>query len=152
MRIFQLLVFVFLVMGFSAQPTEERQAQDQLPRSTHATWKILSSSKVVVKKDGKISATISPEVQALDGKEIEISGFMLPTEMKRSFTHFLLALRTPTCPFCPPGSPTEMVEVTVTKPMEWDENLLTFKGIFHYVRPNELGVIYKMEGAERIRK
>lgn len=152
MRLSILFLTVLLTAAFTAQPMEERDAQNALPSSTHATWKTLQSSKVDIKKDGKIIATISPETQALIGKEIEISGFMLPLEMKNEFTRFLLALRTPTCPFCPPGKPTEMVEVTVKKPMAWDENLLTFKGIFQVVKPSEIGVVYKLEQAERIKK
>ena len=61
------------------------------------------------------------KVKALVGKEVTISGFILPLESTEKFKHFILSKRTPTCPFCPPGEPNEIVDVMLDKPISWDE-------------------------------
>ena len=83
------------------QPKEERKAQDALPKSNDPMWKTLATTKIHSDyAKGLFSATYPDEVKALVGKEITISGFMLPLESSEKFKHFILSKRTPTCPFC----------------------------------------------------
>src|SRR5690349_502048 len=98
----------FLLCGFSLQPLDERKTQDSLPMSKNPLWETLKKTKIKVdKKRGDYSAVIPQNVKGMSGKELTVSGFMMPLESKDKFTHFLLSKRTPTCPFCPPGEPNE---------------------------------------------
>jgi hypothetical protein len=129
------------------QPLDERAAQDSLPKSDHALWAVLAKSEVNFSEENGFTAKIAPEVKALDGKDVSISGFMLPLEEGETFTHYLLSLRTPTCFYCPPGTPTEVIEVFMAKPMAFDENLITVKGRFALTSNKDMGIFYVLKDA-----
>ncbi len=132
------------------QPTDERSAQDALPKAKDALWDTLYKTSVKVDdKTGTYSATFPDEVKKLNGQTVKISGFMLPLENSEKFTHFLLSKRTPTCFFCPPGAPNEIIEVYTTKPTEWIEDLVTYEGKFKLMENKEMGVFFKMSEANK---
>lgn len=131
------------------QPTEERKAQDALPQSKDPMWKVLGKTVIHLdKKEWKYSATHPPEVKALVGKEVTITGFVLPVEATESFTHFIISKRTPTCAFCPPGEPNEIADVWLEKPMKWDQDAVTVTGIFELMNNDELGMFFKISKAK----
>lgn len=134
--------------GTIFQPFDERAAQDTLPKSEDSLWDTLTLTKVNFTESDGYTAEIAPEVKALAGKEISISGFMLPLEEGETFTHFLLSLRTPTCFYCPPGAPNEVIDVHTTKPVPWDENLVTFKGTFNLTADKDMGIFYVLTDAQ----
>lgn len=130
------------------QPTDERSAQDALPKAKDALWETLYKTKVKVDdKTGTYSATFPDEVKKLNGQTVKISGFILPLENSEKFTHFLLSKRTPTCFFCPPGAPNEIIEVYTAKPTEWIEDLVTYEGKFEFTENKEMGIFFKMNDA-----
>jgi hypothetical protein len=132
----------------SSQPPEERAAQDALPQSHDPIWTTLLHTKIHVnEKRGLYSATYPPDVKALDGKQITITGFMLPVETTETFKHFILAKRTPTCPFCPPGEPNEIVDVWLDKKIDYSEKLLTITGTFGFMNNQQFGMFFKLTHA-----
>lgn len=133
-----------------SQPPSERQVQDKLPQSHDAMWAVLGKAKITVDaKKGLYSANMPPEVKKLAGTEVKISGFMLPLEATEKFKHFLLSKRTPTCPFCPPGEPNEIVDVWLTKPTAWDDNLITVTGKFELLNNQQAGLFFKLSDAKK---
>jgi hypothetical protein len=141
----------FLVLSaFSSQPLDERKAQDTLPKSEHPMWKTLGATKVMVdKKEGYYSAKFPADVKALSGKEVTINGFILPLESTEKFKHFLLSKRTPTCPFCPPGEPNEIVDVWMAAPIAYSEDIITIKGTFELMNDKEMGLFFKLKDAAK---
>jgi len=132
----------------NSQPSDERSIQDTLPKAHDVLWDTLYKTKIKVDaKTGNYSATFPSEVQNLNGQTIKISGFMLPLENSEKFTHFLLSKRTPTCFFCPPGEPNEIIEVYAAKPTEWAEDLVTYEGKFELTKNEEAGIFFKMFNA-----
>ena len=82
------------------QPSDERQAQEALPKSNDAMWQVLGKTKIDTDlKKGTFRATYPHEVKALVGKEITISGFILPLEATEKFIISFFPSGTPTCPF-----------------------------------------------------
>ena len=131
------------------QPSDERKAQDALPQSNDDIWKTFGKCKVHLdKKEYKYSIDYTPEVKAMEGKQITVSGFMLPLEAKEEFTHYLLSKRTPTCPFCPPGEPNEIVEVFSKKPVKWDEGIVVATGTMKFTNDPQLGLFFQMKDAD----
>jgi len=148
LRLAALAALLAATAGFSSQPLSERQAQDRLPQSKDQLWHVLGQCKV--KLDAKkytYSIRYTPEVQALNSTDIRISGFMLPLEPTEKFKHFLLAKRTPTCPFCPPGEPNEIVEVFSAAPLRWEEQLITVKGTLKLVTQGDKGIFFQLQNA-----
>lgn len=132
------------------QPTDERSVQDALPKAKDALWDTLYKTIVNVdEKAGTYSATFPDEIKKLNGQTIKISGFMLPLENTEKFSHFLLSKRTPTCFFCPPGAPNEIIEVFAAKPSEWSEDIVTYEGKFELMENKEMGVFFKLVAAIR---
>jgi hypothetical protein len=149
------IAFAFIAFlalsGFSSQPLDERQAQNTLPQSGDPTWKLLGKTKISInEKKGLYNAIVPPEVKALSGKEVTVNGFMLPLESTNKFRHFLLAKRTPTCPFCPPGEPNEIIDVWLDKPVAYSENLVNVKGTFTLMNDHEMGLFFKLSNAKSL--
>lgn len=133
----------------SLQPGDEREAQNKLPIAKGGIWDTLAKSKVTFNEEkGEYSAVFPDEVKKLSGQTIKVSGFMLPLDSSEKFTHFLLSKRTPTCPFCPPGTPAEIVEVYAEKPTEWVDDLITYEGRFELIDNKDLGVFFKITDAK----
>lgn len=132
------------------QPEDERSAQEKLPKATDELWDTLYKTKVRLnEKDGTYSATFPDEVRKLDGQTIKISGFILPLESSKKFKHFLLSKRTPTCPFCPPGAPNEIIEIYTDKDTDWTGDLVTYEGRCALTENEEMGIFFKMVDAVR---
>ena len=134
-----------------SQPKEERAAQNALPMSHDSVWGTLLKAKIAYSnKAPYITAAIPPEVKAMNGKTVTVSGFVLPFNEELKPTHFLLSKRTPTCPFCPPGEPNEVVEVYSKKAVEWNQNLLTMKGTFTLINNTDNGIFFVLKNAEPV--
>ena len=130
----------------SSQPTEERKAQDALPKSGDPMWNALFQCKVYYDdKSHKYSITYTPEVKAMEGKPMTIAGFMLPLEATEKFNHFLISKRTPTCPFCPPGEPNEIAEVFTKKPIKYDQGVVVVTGTFQFTTNPDLGLFFQLK-------
>lgn len=143
----------FLLTGFtSEQPSDERAAQNALPQSKDAMWTALGEARIVFdNKKEKYDATFPADVKSLVGTKVKISGFMLPLDAEDKFKHFLLSKRTPTCPFCPPGEPNEIVEVFSTEPTEWDDGLVTYEGEFKLIDNQDFGLFYQINQAKAVK-
>jgi len=139
----------FTLCAFSTQPLDERKAQDSLPKSAHPMWETLGKTKIIVdQKQGYYSAKFPKEVKALSGKQVTVSGFMLPLESTQKFKHFLLSKRTPTCPFCPPGEPNEIIDVWTVAPVAFTDDIITVKGSFDLMHDKEMGLFFKLKSAQ----
>lgn len=158
--VFTLIAF-FVLCGFDVQevpasmgqPTDERSAQDGLPQSKDEMWSKFLKCKVHLdKKNYTYSIDYTPEIKELEGKEITISGFVLPLESEEKFNHFLISKRTPTCFFCPPGEPNEIIEVFTNKKITWEDGLTTVTGKFGFTKGieanPELGLFFQLKNAD----
>lgn len=132
--------------SLNGQPLSERKAQEALPMSKDKIWDILMLSQISMNEnEGTYQVTIHEDVKKLTGQKVKMSGFMMPLESTEKFHHFLLSKRTPTCAFCPPGQPNELVDVMLTgDSTDWKDGLITVEGIFSLINDQELGVFYKI--------
>jgi len=128
------------------------RSQNAIPQSENKLWETLATSPVKMDyKKLRYHIDYSPEVKALDGKTLTIDGYMMPLEATPHFTHFLLTKRSPSCPYCPPGRPNEIIEVFLTKPMAWDERMVTITGIMALTDQAQLGLFYQLKNATKIK-
>src|SRR5579872_6240370 len=83
------------------QAPGEREVQQHLPKSTAALWAVLHHSKVGEDEaHGRFTIAFSPDVKALVGRTVTLTGFMLPLDEAQNTRHFLLSKYTPVCFFC----------------------------------------------------
>jgi hypothetical protein len=145
-----LLLACLSLTGFTTQPLDERAAQSSLPQSPDKLWDNLAEADINSNLEtGVISAKMPDSIKAMAGKPLKISGFMMPLEAEEKFTHFLLSRRTPTCAYCPPGEPDELIEVFSTKATEWDEGLVTYEGTLELINNQDMGLFYRLNQAEK---
>jgi hypothetical protein len=127
------------------QPADERARQRPMPVAPDALWGTLHTTKIVGDlKSGVFRASSPPAVQALGGKEMTITGFMLPLDPSPRFNHFILTRNTPVCPFCMPGEPNEVVEVYTTSFVKYAGDLVTVTGRFAVDDAGQDGLFFRL--------
>jgi hypothetical protein len=133
------------------QPSDERAAQERLPQAEDPLWVRLEQCKVEYdQKTDVLSIDVLPDVKALDGKAIVISGFILPLDGDDKTKHFLLTKRSPVCSYCPPGGPNEAIEVRSKKALDWTSSIVKLEGTFKLVNDSEREVFFQLLAAEPV--
>jgi hypothetical protein len=94
----------------------------------------------------------SAEVKALDGQEVKLMGFIYPLEGGLEHKHFLLTAWPPSCPFCLPAGPSQMVEVYCEEPIEFSDGAIMLAGSFETLQDDPSGMYYRMRGAELLER
>jgi hypothetical protein len=149
-----LIISVLIVTGFTTevQPEEEHGLQNALPQSTDPMWTTLGQANIAFNgKTEKYDADFPEAIKSMAGKKMMITGFILPLESEEKFSHFLLTKSSPSCPYCPPGKPTEIIEVFSEKPTEWLDNLVTYEGTFELIDNQDFGLFYKLGSAKLVK-
>ena len=121
------------------------------------SWKTLKGVYVDVKETKKALLFIpefNAEVSALDGREIEIEGFVFPltpTDDGADFqSRFLLSSLPPSCPYYHLYGMEQIIEVVAAKPVPFVDDPVRIKGRFELLRDNRDGLFYKMTGARML--
>lgn len=135
-----------------AQPPSERARQQALPQSGDPLWRLFARSQIIGDAaKGVFTARHPPEVKALDGKPILISGYMLKTDVMSNFNSFILSRYTIVCPFCPPGAPNEAAEIDlkrfITRPTDGP---VTVSGVLHVHADGATGLFFSIDHAELV--
>ncbi len=123
---------------------------------TKITWEQLGKVTFTEEFDPDYGAmfkypTFSKEMQALNGKEVYIRGFLVPIDIEAGM--FALSMNPYTsCFFCGKAGPETVVELEIGSKnrylgLKMDE-ILTFKGKFRTNRNDVLKLIYILEDAE----
>lgn len=146
--------------GIPGQPKELSKRPDpdaNLPPSPYAnkplpelkgvvSWKTLADVKTVKQKD-RFVPEFGKEVAGLDKKEVRLQGFMMPLDMGDRQTRFLLAMLPPSCSFCLPGGPEQMVEVQAKTPVKYGFEPIVISGRFAVLKDDAMGLYYRLTDA-----
>lgn len=115
------------------------------------SWMTLG--RVTPQKQGAIFVPrFAQEVSALDGKEVKLQGFMMPLEMGEKQAHFILSATTPTCGFCMPGGPDQVVEIKAAAPVKYSTDAVSVSGKFVVLKNDPMGLYYRLDNAKPIPK
>ncbi len=97
-------------------------------------WKTLSKVEIKTKFNESLGFHVeypifSDEIKALDGKEITLSGFMMPLAELRGENYFVLSLLPfNNCFFCGGAGPETVMEVFSKKQIDFTEKKIKVKG------------------------
>ena len=153
--------------AFSQEPLQQSGLIDpsQIPRSTTLSTRcpkgssagILSATsksgpRSIAPLQAMFHTDYSPEVKALDGQEVKLMGFIYPLEGGLEHERFLLTAWPPSCPFCLPAGPSQMVEVFCQEPVEFTEGAILMAGRFELLKDDPSGMYYRMQGAEEVER
>ncbi len=127
---------------------QERQSQQDLPRSDDPIWPTLKTCRVSLdKQNGTYQLTPTPEVLAMVGKPLQVRGFVLPLDGTDQTKDFLIGVNTPVCFYHPPGDPNELMEVNATSPIAWNDKPTSVIGTFTLIQNTQMGVFFKLVDA-----
>jgi hypothetical protein len=112
----RLLCRAGLVLLASLAPGQAPAATPEAAGCTRTSFKVLAgfhlSDAVFKAKPGHVLGFVPASIRAMDGKEVSVTGFMLPIRIKnRLVTQFMLLRTQNTCCFGIPPELHEVVEV-----------------------------------------
>ncbi len=110
------------------------------------SWKTLAEVKPVKQKD-KFVPEFTKTVSALDKKEVKIQGFMMPLDMGEKQSRFILSALPPSCSFCLPGGPEQMVEVQTKQPVKYGFEPILLTGKLAVLKDDPMGLYYRLTDA-----
>ena len=156
---------LFLMVAFSntafAQPANKEgkveSKESKLPNSKDKAaiiWKTLG--KITFKKEYdeimgfKVDKPVfSKEVQALEGKEIEIKGYIIPVEGYKSHKEFVFsAFPYNMCFFCGGAGPETVMEVEAKKPIKFTAEAVSIRGVLELNDDDINRLIYILKEVE----
>jgi uncharacterized protein len=120
------------------------------------SWDLLGEREVEIEVLGPLRAVFhtsySAEVEALDGSEVRLMGFLFPLEGKLLHERFLLTAWPPSCPFCLPAGAEQMVEVEAAEPIEFGEGAILIEGRFELLHEDPSGLYYRLHEATLVER
>jgi hypothetical protein len=110
------------------------------------SWKTLAEVKPVKQKD-KFVPEFAKVVSALDKKEVKIQGFMMPLDMGEKQQRFILSALPPSCSFCLPGGPEQLVEVQAKSAVKYGFEPILLTGKLAVLKDDPMGLYYRLTDA-----
>ena len=110
------------------------------------SWKTLAEVTPVKQKD-RFVPQFSKGITGLDKKEVKLQGFMMPLDMGEKQKRFLLVALPPSCAFCLPGGPEQMVEVVAKSPVKYGFDPIVLSGKLAVLTDDPMGLYYRLTDA-----
>ena len=146
-------LLIFLIGLFILTLTAPLLAQSS---SGNSMWKTLS--KITYKKEYdemlgfKIDVPVfSQDVLALEGKEVTITGYIIPVEGYKSHKEFIFsAYPYNMCFFCGGAGPETVMEVVATEAVPYTADPVTIKGVLHLNATDINRLMYALEEVKKV--
>jgi len=110
------------------------------------SWRTLAQVEAVRVKD-KFVPQFSSNITALDKKEVRLQGFMMPLGLGDRQKRFILSAMPPSCSFCLPGGPDQVVEVLAKTPVKYGIEPIVISGRLTVLRDDSMGLFYRLTDA-----
>ena len=153
MQMYKIAVFCFTFILMLCASIA--QAQDDNENGSK-TWKTLS--KITYRKQFdelmgfKVDVPVfSDDVKALEGKEIVVKGYIIPTEGYKSHTEFVFsAFPYNMCFFCGGAGPETVMEVEAKSPIKFTAEAVSIRGILELNDDDINRLIYILKEVEAL--
>lgn len=135
------MIIILVLTGFSAH------AQKNM-------WQTLSKVEIEKRFDENLNfevdyPTFSEAVQKLNGKTIELEGWMIPLEELQGESYFVLSsLPFANCFFCGGAGPETVAEVFAKDEIDFTEKRITVRGTLKINADDPLQLMYILQNAE----
>lgn len=129
--------------GFISWQMLDKVKQKEVERQVEGGYQIL------------VVPTFSDEVKKLEGQEVKVKGFLFPLEEEEKQKHFLLSAYPPSCAFCLPAGPSQLVEVTLDEGIDFTYDPLMISGKMILLQKEDdlsSGLFYRMDHAQIIKE
>jgi hypothetical protein len=140
------------MQGMDAALPSSQYAGKPLPELKGVvSWRTLAQVEAVRQKD-RFIPQFSSNVLALDKQEVKLQGFMMPLDMGERQKRFILAAMPPSCAFCMPGGPDQLVEVQAKTPVKYGFEPVVVSGRLVVLKDDPMGLYYRLTDAVAITK
>jgi len=107
------------------------------------SWRVLGQVELV-KQNKKMVPAFDRAVTALDGKTINVQGFMMPLDIGDKQRRFLLVAAPPHCAFCLPAGPDAMIEVRAKSDIRYGFDAISVSGKLQVLKDDPAGLYYRL--------
>ncbi|HEY9100841.1 DUF3299 domain-containing protein [Chitinimonas sp.] len=118
-------------------------------RAGFISWKTLALVEAVPQGQS-FTPKFDKSIVSLDKKVVKLQGFMLPLGMGEAQNHFILTSTPPTCAFCLPGGPDQVIEVKTSKPIKFGYEAVALTGKFELLKNDPMGLYYRVSDAKQL--
>jgi hypothetical protein len=137
-------------IGGAGLPSASSFSATLLPeREGVVSWQTLGKVQPV-KQGGKMVYEFSPDILALERKDVKVQGFMIPLDVGDKQRHFLLSAVPPHCQFCLPAGADAIVEIEAKSPIAYTFDPIVVSGRFAVMKDDGSGVLYKVTNAGQV--
>ncbi len=112
--------------------------------ATPVEWSSLGKTAL-----GVAQVEFPPELLALDGDVVTVTGFMVPLEAKAAQTRFLLTQTPQDCEFCLEGGPESYIEVQ-SEPLAFSMKPFVMEGRLVLLPNDSSGMYFRMADAKAL--
>lgn len=109
-------------------------------------------TEVIAPLQARFHIDYSAAIKALDDQDVKLMGFIYPLEGGLEHERFLLTAWPPSCPFCLPAGPSQMVEVLCEEPITFTDGAILISGRFEVLEDDPSGMYYRMHAAEEVER
>ena len=95
-------------------------------------------------------SSASHSIAPIAPRRIRIEGFIYPLKAGEAHDYFLLSGLPPSCPFCLPGGPADMVEVMAARPVPHSIEPVMLTGRFEVLEDDPTGLLYRLHDARAV--
>ncbi len=149
---FRFIFCLSLSIAFASAPTLAQQAGN--------VWRTLALMKFerqYSENDGisQQQGRFVPLIEALEGQEITLKGYVVPLTGKTAQSHFMFsAYPYADCFFCGKAGPESVVEVFTKgeKKIRFSDDAITIKGIFKFTSKDPNDIMFTLEKAEVVNR
>lgn len=113
-------------------------------------WDMLAKATAKA-KTGAIEVTYPAPLVQQNGKQVAITGFMVPLEAKALQSRYLLTQKPQDCEFCIEGGPTSYIDVHGT-PVKFSLQPMTLVGRLELLQKDPHGMYYRLTEAKLAKK
>ncbi|WP_269532767.1 DUF3299 domain-containing protein [Chitinimonas sp. BJYL2] len=132
--------------AYGVTPTTAKPLAD---KAGFVSWKTLTQVEAIKQGDTMVPK-FDPAIVQLDKKVVRLQGFMLPLGMSEKQTHFILTATPPSCAFCLPGGPDQVIEVKASKPVKFVYDTISLSGKLELLKSDPMGLYYRLSNATQI--
>jgi hypothetical protein len=125
------------------------------PAGTLAWTTIGRAKEKMIERNGQTipAPAYDPEMIALHGKEVKVTGFMLPIEASMDQKKFMLSPLPVDCAYCLPAGPNLLIQVEMKDTIRYNYDLVLVTGKLELQDENsEEGLFYKLTGAKELKQ
>jgi hypothetical protein len=113
------------------------------------SWNLLGKASVLYGEGNdaeQVTTIVPPEVEALDGSEVKLMGFMFPVEAELPMKRFLLVEYPSDCAFCLAAGtePSRIVEAHSPEGLDYLDGQVVLRGRLEIVRGDADGLVYRL--------